>query len=240
MSSNSNLVPPTRDDSIGSIPSLHPAHPLRQDSIASTAAGRDAKEALQKQFQEATVCEEWEGTLLPENWEDKKEDDDAFARKAEANDAHKPVLLSRKKVARPVMMRHASASEYDEEGMEVAAVDEDDTQEEEEVVVEAKAADPADFSQAERSKTGLVVPRHQSATSSQDTELRQNSYRRFPNSLISFGVNSSKREGRLIDACASFDESKSVDRFRGVFRGVLPRSLSEDELPVLLSGHCSK
>jgi len=85
-----------------------------------------------------------------------------------------------------------------------------------------------------------------------ETQHRQDSYQHFPDSLASFGAGeesfkSSKasNDGRSrrrasIETSASFDESKSIDRFRGVFRGELPRSISEDELTALLAAHCSK
>ena len=232
MSSTSEALLPLRQDSCASIPSLRPAHPLRQDSVASTTAGEEAKEELCKQFQRATVCEEWEGTVLPESWEDKKEEDGTFPG-YDKNFVKGPVVLSRKNVSRPVMMRHASASEYDEEGMEVAAIEEEDEEpsEEEHSTGEDDAVDKAQL---------LVLPHHTPNTS-EDTAIHKNGNRHFPNSLVSFGVNSSsKSQSSAIDACASFDESKIVDRYRGVFRGELPRSLSEDELPLLLSSHCSK
>ena len=255
LSSTSDIAA-LENESLMSIPSLHPGRPLRQDSIASTAAGLEAKEMLRKQIAGASiVASEWEGVVLPDAWEDKKmEDEDANADAA----TKIPVKLKARDAPRPVLMRYASQNEYDEEGMEVAAVDELAKELDKEsapplklktqilVPQQTEGPIPIDSQSFEREE-GDSIPEREQTPGSAETQQRQEKYRHFPDSLATF--DSAKNDGfsfearplaRTVEVSASFDESKSVDRYRGVFRGALPRSISEDELSSLLLSHCSK
>ena len=256
LSSTSDMMAIHQRSSLNSIPSLHPARPLRQDSIASTADGREAKEQWRKQLGMATVAaSEWVGIISPDEWEDKKiETEDILTQSGRFIPSDQAV--TKVNLSRPVIMRRASASEYDEEGMEVAALDEEN------VEMFTKTSAPQ-----MQLKTQILVPEPPSPPDDEpetfatcqreeqkapETQHRQDSYQHFPDSLASFGAGeesfkSSKaiNDGRSrrrasIETSASFDESKSIDRFRGVFRGELPRSISEDELTALLAAHCSK
>ncbi|CAB9517400.1 Oxidation resistance protein 1 [Seminavis robusta] len=212
--------------SLTSIPSLHPARPIRQDSIASTATGREAKELLRQQLSPASiVASQWEGIVSPDEWEDKKMEDE-------------DMIIKPKGVSRPVIVRHASQNEYDEEGMEVApAEDEKEPQMKlkTQILVPNHPYMPIDVQREElpgEEKSERVV--------SPEGRRRQDGYRHFPSSLVSFG-GESRKSIVTIEASASFDESKSIDRidrYRGVFRGELPRSISEDELSTLFLPHC--
>ena len=209
-------------ESMASIPSLHPAFPVRMDSIVSTAAGREARDNLCSKFGMASVvASEWEGVVSPDEWEDKKCDDDVLP----------PVIkVKGRDVPRPVFMRRASASEYDEEGMEVAPLEEEST---------ASTAAPS-----MKLKTQIIVPDHDAAylpvASEPALDVKSTTKEAKPSPQIFQRLPGNLSRRQSIEMSASFDESKSVDRFRGVFRGEIPRSISEDDLSVLFSSQCSK
>lgn len=232
-----------QEASLTSIPSLHPGMPLRQESIASTATGVEAKERLRQQVCNASiVASEWE--------EDKSEE-----KKTEhENEEH--LALKAKDAPRPVMMRLASNTEWDEEGMEVAAVDELvehlNKENSAQLKLKTQILVPSQPDGAPRRDSGLTPTNEQAANlpereTSHESKRRQENFRHFSSSLASFGADSTGRNGiafegktssHVVEVSASFDESKSVDRYRGVFRGELPRSLSEDELSTMLMSQC--
>jgi len=185
--------------SMNSIPSLHPAFPIRQDSIASCAAGRAARENLCNNLGKASVvASEWESNNIV---------------------SQQPVLnVTGRDVPRPVYMRHASASEYDEEGMEVAPLEEEIPE------VKLKTQIVVPDRQFEMSAVDVIVEHRHPAAPKQHS---QNIYRKVPS-------NNASRSLHSIDTAASFDESKSLNRLRGVFRGELPRSISDDDLSIIV------
>lgn len=223
---NSMSLPPPGDaqimSSMNSIPSLRPAFPLRQESIVSCADGREAREKLCSDFgQAALIASEWEGVVSPDE-EDKKSDDDVV----------QPILkVTGRDVPRPVFMRRASASEYDGEGMEVAPLEEGPSPA---LKLKMQIVVPARDEVAPPAISPLAVPttkeEDQPAAASETKQQSQNIYRQVSNSMA--------RKQYNLEMNASFDESKSVQRLQGVFRGEIPRSISEDELTTLFSPYC--
>lgn len=198
------------NSSVGSIPSLRHAHPIRSQSFRSTSMSSNVSECTFDDEREA--YDDKMATDEPPA-DEKKEEETEVERAVLMRDASRnryegmgielestPVTSHKTpKFTRPVLMRDASQNTYMGEGVEVA-----------DLVMETTVE-----------------------TRPKDVSL---SAARRLDSLISFGDQSTDSSWDALRTAESFDETMSYGRVENIFRRTIKRSLSDDDLQGIFLG----